>query len=194
MARSKDATREAILEAAEAVIREKGAHAMTMDAVARGAGCAKGLVHYHFKTKQRLMMESVRRIAAAREAAWISALDTPDPQSAIDETWDLLKQEADSGTLKAWTSLTALPDKEVDQEVNEASARFRAGITAATTGLLRRTGLKTTIHEEQLGWLLAAIVQGMVFQLAAGADAHVLENAYAAAWLGLLSLTEPAGQ
>lgn len=194
MARSKDATREGILEAAEAVIREKGAHAATVDAVAKAAGCAKGLVHYHFKTKQLLLVETVRRIAQSREAAWIQALDTPDPQSAIDRTWGLLKREADSGTLKAWTSLTALPDKKIDQEVNEASARFRAGIAAGTSGLFRRTGLETTIDREQLGWLLAAVVQGMVFQLAAGADVAVLENAYAAAWLGLLSLTKPADQ
>ncbi len=51
--------------------------------------------------------------------------------------------------------------------------------------------MKPSIPAEQLGWLLAAIVQGMAFQVAAGGDMEVIENAYAAAWLGVLSLAEP---
>ena len=48
MARSKEATRQSILEAAEAILRRHGAHALTMGSVATGAECAKGLVTYHF--------------------------------------------------------------------------------------------------------------------------------------------------
>ena len=188
MARSKEATRKSILDAAEAVLRRRGAHAMTMDAVARAAKCAKGLVHYHFQTKKQLLVETVLRIAAAREAVWVEAFDTPNPQDAIDRTWVV---EADSGTLKAWTSLVALADEAVDQAVNKASSELRGRITEATEELLARAGLRPTIGGEPMGWLLAAVVHGIGFQVAAGGDMDVLENAYAAAWLGLLSLTEP---
>ena len=191
MARSKEATHKSILDAAEAVLRQRGAHAMTMDAVARAAKCAKGLVHYHFQTKKRLLVETVLQIAAAREAVWAEAFDTPNPQDAIDRTWEVVKGEADSGTLKAWTSLVALADDAVDQTVNKVSLAFRSQITEATKELLARAGLRATIGSEPLGWLLAAVVHGIGFQLAAGGDMDVLENAYAAAWLGLLSLTEP---
>lgn len=191
MARSKEATRKSILDAAEAVLRQRGAHAMTMDAVARAAKCAKGLVHYHFQSKKQLLVETVRQIAAARETVWAEAFNTPNPQDAIDRTWDVVKGEADSGTLKAWTSLVALADDAVDQAVNKASSEFRSRITEATKELLARAGLRPTIGGEPLGWLLAAVVHGIGFQVAAGGDMDVLENAYAAAWLGLLSLTEP---
>ncbi len=191
MARSKEATRKSILDAAETVLRQRGAHTMTMDAVARAAKCAKGLVHYHFQTKKQLLVETVLRIAAAREAVWAEAFDTQNPQDAIDRTWEVVIGEADSGTLKAWTSLVALADDTVDQAVNKASSEFRSRITEATKELLARAGLRPTIGGEPLGWLLAAVVHGIGFQVAAGGDMDMLENAYAAAWLGLLSLTEP---
>jgi hypothetical protein len=84
-----------------------------------------------------------------------------------------------------------LSDREVDQTVNNAAQEFRTKLTEATEQLLERAGMKPSIPPEHLGWLMAAIVQGMAFQVVAGGDMEVLENAYAAAWLGLLSLTEP---
>jgi len=151
------------------------------------------LVTYHFKTKTALLVESVLRLAAAREAAWAEAFETPDPQEAIDRTWGVLTREAESGALRAWISLVALGDADVDQAVNEAASRFREQITRATGDLLARAGLETTIPGEQLGWLLAAVIEGMGFQIAGGGEPDVLENAYAAAWLGLLALAEPQG-
>ncbi|MCZ6857737.1 MAG: TetR/AcrR family transcriptional regulator [Gemmatimonadetes bacterium] len=191
MPRSKEATKKAILDATETLLRRRGAPALTLEAVAHEAGCAKGLVNYHFRTKGQLLVEAVQRIAAERDAAWVQAFDSPNPQDAIDRTWDVLKREAQSGTLKAWTSLGALSDKEVDQTVNNAAQEFRTKLTEATEQLLERAGMKPSIPPEHLGWLMAAIVQGMAFQVVAGGDMEVLENAYAAAWLGLLSLTEP---
>ncbi len=191
MARSREATRKAILDATEALLKLRGAHTLTIDAVAREAKCAKGLVNYHFRTKGQLLVEAVQRIAAARQAVWVQAFDSPNPQDAIDRTWDVLKRESQSGTLRAWTSLVALAEKDVDRVVNDACREFRSKITASTEQLLARAGMKPSIPAEQLGWLLAAIVQGMAFQVAAGGDMEVIENAYAAAWLGVLSLAEP---
>lgn len=191
MARSKEAARKAILDAADLVLKRDGAYNMTMDAVARAAGCAKGLLHYHFHTKQRLLVEAVGRISTEREVQWTQAFDTADPHEAIDRTWNVIAQEVESGTLRAWSSLLTLSDSAVDQAVSKASARFRDQITTATRDLLARANCESTLPVDRLGWLLTAVVDGMSFQLAAGADAEVLADAYAAAWLGVLSLTSP---
>ncbi|MCH7716033.1 MAG: TetR/AcrR family transcriptional regulator [Gemmatimonadetes bacterium] len=191
MARSKEAARKAILDAADLVLKRDGAFNMTMDAVARAAGCAKGLLHYHFHTKQRLLVEAVGRISTEREVQWTQAFDTADPHEAIDRTWNVIAQEVESGTLRAWSSLLTLSDSAVDQAVSKASARFRDQITTATRDLLARANCESTLPVDRLGWLLTAVVDGMSFQLAAGADAEVLADAYAAAWLGVLSLTSP---
>ena len=189
MPRSKQKSRESILNAVESVLRKRGAHYTTMDTVANAAGCVKGLLHYHFDTKQKLLVEAVTRIARARETAWREAFDTPDPQEAVDRTWALIRKEADSGTLRAWSSLVALADPKVDQAVSTAAGRLRDLMAEGTARLLETTGVEASVPTREMGWLLAAVVHGMTFQAAAGADLDVLENAYAAAWLGLLSLT-----
>jgi AcrR family transcriptional regulator len=189
MPRSKQKSRESILEAVESVLRKRGAHSTTMDTVATEAGCAKGLVHYHFDTKQKLLVEAVSRIAKTRETAWNEAFDTPDPQEAVDRTWSLIRKEADSGTLRAWSSLVALGDPEVDRAVSIAAAALRELMAEGTERLFEATGVEPGVPTREMGWLLAAVVHGVTFHAASGADLSVLENAYAAAWLGLLSLT-----
>jgi hypothetical protein len=57
--------------------------------------------------------------------------------------------------------------------------------------LLEALGLEPRVAAAELGWYLAAVVQGMEVLLSAGARSTELEGAYAAAWLGILSLTRP---
>jgi AcrR family transcriptional regulator len=60
-----EARREAILRAALELVREHGAHALTLDAVARHAGVSKGGLIHHFNTKEAL----VRGVIDASTAA-----------------------------------------------------------------------------------------------------------------------------
>ncbi|MFY7961726.1 MAG: TetR/AcrR family transcriptional regulator [Elsteraceae bacterium] len=57
-----------ILDAAEALVREKGVAGLTIEAAAQGAGVSKGGLLYHFGTKEALliaMLERLGRIMAA---------------------------------------------------------------------------------------------------------------------------------
>ena len=56
-------SREEILDAAEAVVQERGAAGMTLDAVAAQAGVSKGGLLYHFPSKDALLEAMVERIA-----------------------------------------------------------------------------------------------------------------------------------
>ena len=54
-------SRDAILDAAEQVVRDKGSHHLTIDAVARESGLSKGGVLYNFPSKQALLEGMVDR-------------------------------------------------------------------------------------------------------------------------------------
>lgn len=56
------ATREKILDAAMAVVREQGVAKLTLDEAAKVAGVSKGGVLYHFKTKDDLIRGMVERL------------------------------------------------------------------------------------------------------------------------------------
>jgi AcrR family transcriptional regulator len=55
-----------IVEAMRRSVAARGAEASTFDQVAREAGVSRGLLHYHFGTKERLIAEVVRRDAEIR--------------------------------------------------------------------------------------------------------------------------------
>ncbi|MGY3581491.1 AcrR family transcriptional regulator [Bradyrhizobium sp. USDA 4341] len=63
-----DATKQAILDAAEVVFASHGYEGAPMKAVAKTAKVTQGLIHYHFETKERLFEEVLRRRSTAINA------------------------------------------------------------------------------------------------------------------------------
>lgn len=55
-------SRDAILDAAESVVKESGAAHLTLDAVCAKAGLSKGGLLYHFHTKEALMLAMLERL------------------------------------------------------------------------------------------------------------------------------------
>lgn len=64
----KQSSREAILDAAEAVVMQSGAAHLTLDAVAEAAGVSKGGLLYHFPSKDALVEGMIRRCVTQFEA------------------------------------------------------------------------------------------------------------------------------
>lgn len=190
MPRDPEAARNAILDAAERLLRR--GNSGTIDQVAREARRAKGLVHYHFRTKAALLAATATRISERRRRAWAAAFDAPTPDAAIQSSWLLLLREHEAGELRAWIALCAEPAAVTGRAVSNETEAFAAEITEATGGLLASLGLRPTVPAVEIGRYLAAVVQGMGFQLAAGGAPEELQGAYAAAWLGALSLARPS--
>jgi len=63
-----------IVEAMRASVARRGTAGSTFDHVAREAGVSRGLLHYYFGTKERLLAEVVRRDAEIRIGALGAAL------------------------------------------------------------------------------------------------------------------------
>ncbi len=57
-----------IVEAMRTSVAEHGISGSTFDVVARAAGVSRGLLHYYFGTKERLLVEAVRRETEVRGA------------------------------------------------------------------------------------------------------------------------------
>jgi AcrR family transcriptional regulator len=58
-----------IVDAMRTSVAERGTAGSTFDQVARAAGVSRGLLHYYFGTKERLLVEVVRRDCDVRMAA-----------------------------------------------------------------------------------------------------------------------------
>lgn len=189
MARNAERARISILDATLQLLRRGGS--LTVDQVAVAAQCAKGLVHYHYQTKGALLAAAASRLAERRRARWSGAFRAATPAVAISQSWELLVSESRDGTLRAWFALCAEPDEVTGRTVRKEVGSFGAAIALATDSLVAELGLTPTVSIQELGLLLAAVVHGTGLQLEAGVSPASLQGAYAAAWLGVLSLTRP---
>ena len=73
MKRTDTLLRDALLDAAEAVVARQGVANVTLDAVAAEAGMSKGGLLHHFRTKDRLIEGLVTRAAENWRACWMEA-------------------------------------------------------------------------------------------------------------------------
>ena len=76
-----------IVEAMRRSVAARGAAGSTFDQVAREAGVSRGLLHYHFGTKERLLAEVVRRDSEIRLEHLGSELDSA---TTVTEVIDVL--------------------------------------------------------------------------------------------------------
>jgi AcrR family transcriptional regulator len=76
-----------IVDAMRVSVAKRGAAGSTFEHVAREAGVSRGLLHYYFGTKERLLVEVVRRDAEIR----VARLDEPLAKAeTVDDVVDVL--------------------------------------------------------------------------------------------------------
>ncbi|MCU0985583.1 MAG: TetR/AcrR family transcriptional regulator [Acetobacteraceae bacterium] len=82
--RDRDDTRRRLLDAAEAIVAERGVTALTLEKVAAAAGVSKGGLLHHFPSKEALLRAIVTRMAEEMRAVFdmIYALCPPGPGRA----------------------------------------------------------------------------------------------------------------
>ncbi len=76
-----------IVDAMRDSVAERGAAGSTFEHVAREAGVSRGLLHYYFGTKERLLVEVVRRDAELRVARLDEMLEKA---KTVDDVLDVL--------------------------------------------------------------------------------------------------------
>lgn len=180
-----------LLDAAETMLKTHGAAAFTLDAVAAQASCAKGLAHYHFGSRSKLIIAVNDRLWDKRERDWSAALRGQVPEECMRQSWSLLASEAASGVTRAWLSLLTEPDRALAQAVRRRMERFETVLLSATTSLLDVLGLEPSIPADEWSRLLSAGVYGLGLELVARGRSPSLEADYSAIWLSALGLTKP---
>src|SRR5262245_8129528 len=67
--------RKELIEATIESLARRGYDETTMAVVADGAGLSRGIVNFHFETKERLLVETLRYLADEYREHWRRALD-----------------------------------------------------------------------------------------------------------------------
>jgi AcrR family transcriptional regulator len=160
-----------IVEAMRASVGKRGAASSTFDVVAREAGVSRGLLHYYFGSKERLMVEVVRSDCDARVAALEENLATA---TSADEFVAFLVQsldaflsdEAGQAVLYEMLSASRRSD-EIRAELAELYRRWRAQLADALRDKQQEGVVALDAEPEAVAALLFALGDGMGLQVIA---------------------------
>lgn len=185
--------RAAIVAAMLPVMAQHGYERATIQAIAREAGLTPGLIHYHFKSKQEILVELVKAImefARARfdRAAANSSSPTERLRAYIDARLGL-GDGAAPDMVAAWVMVgaEAVRQPEVRALYEQAIAAELAALTQLLHGCLAQRR-RATEAAPALAAGLVAMMEG-AFQLSSAA-AGVMPVGYAAdAAMGFASLS-----
>jgi AcrR family transcriptional regulator len=169
------AKKDAILDASAALMVQIGLDGWSMDQVAATAGCAKGLVVYHYKTKTELLDQTAGRILREIHDRRVTALGAGAAGSALVRLWWAVVDDVRSGRFAAAVALRSvgLPAR---SDTPDETLR----ITAA-----RALDVETEVLADPLA--IAAVLDGLAFQLLAGRPQAQVREAFDQLWLAMVA-------
>lgn len=168
--------KDSITAAAVRVLLHDGLPGWSVDRVAREAGCAKGLVHYHHGTKRDLLLRASESLGSSRRERRLEALQGSGA-ATLDRLWALLVREVRHGEWAAWASLTAAPDLPNRAPSTPDLLEFGAAIGRA---------LDLPPLDPPRCRLAVAALDGFQVALALGDPEEAVHEAYHRLWLALL--------
>jgi AcrR family transcriptional regulator len=158
-----------IVDAMRASVAQRGAAASTFDHVAREAGVSRGLLHYYFGTKERLLAEVVRRDCDIRMAlldeALAGARGADDIIDALVRSLEAMLAE-DPGFYTLLFELFTLSRRnvEISEEMAELARRPRDHVAEVLAGAERSGHVRLTAAPEAVADVLFGLGDGLAFR------------------------------
>jgi AcrR family transcriptional regulator len=165
----------AILDASAALVATAGFEGWSMDRVAAGAGCAKGLVVYHYRDRPTLLEATALRLLTDRHRLRLEALAAGAAPSALARLWWAVTEEVRSGRSAALFSLRA--------------HGFPRTTSPEPRGLRGPVARALEIEEAILAsdTAIEALLDGLALQLLARQPESVVREAYDQLWIAMIA-------
>jgi AcrR family transcriptional regulator len=158
-----------IIDAMRDSVAQRGAAGSTFEHVAREAGVSRGLLHYYFGTKERLLVEVVRRDAELRIARLDEMLERA---KTVDDVLDVLVSsltdmiENDPGFFLLLYELFSAGRRnpDIQHEVGQLFERTRSHVGAVLRAKEAEGVLKLRFDAEAVVSYLFAVGDGFALQ------------------------------
>lgn len=179
--RNTETRRRQIVDALARLMSHTSYSEASINAIAREAGLASGLVHYHFPSKQAVLVALVDRLVEgleARHAARLAAAEDS-PWGRLDafiDAFTALDADADPVAVVTWTRLgdEASRRPDVAEPYRAAIGRWHSELTDRVAAVLAEAGRRHTEAPAHAAGLMAAI-EG-AFHLASAAPGIIPEG------------------
>lgn len=161
-----------IVDAMRASVGLRGAAGSTFDHVAREAGVSRGLLHYYFATKERLLVEVCRRdcdirMAVLDEALAATRTDDELIDALVRSLQDLLHE--DPGFIALFFELftTSRHNPEIAAEVREITRRTREHVARLLEAKEREGTIRLGAGADAVATVLFSIADGLAMRMLA---------------------------
>lgn len=164
-----------IVEAMRQSVARRGVAGSTFDHVAREAGVSRGLLHYYFGTKERLLAEVVRRDCDVRMALLderIGEAETADVVFArlVAELTDLVDREPEVITLIFELFTLGRRNEDIAAEFAELMRRTRDQLAALLAAKRDEGVLHLAAEPAAVADVLFAVADGFALRMVAEPD------------------------
>jgi AcrR family transcriptional regulator len=159
-----------IVDAMRASVASRGVAGSTFDHVAREAGVSRGLLHYHFATKEKLLAEVVRRDCDIRLGALDAALA---PAAGADELVEALVRSLEDIVERdpAFIALVfelftcARRNAEIAVEMGELMRRIREHVARLLADKEREGAIKLGAEPAAVATVLLSLADGLAMRM-----------------------------
>lgn len=155
-----------IVEAMRASVAERGIAGSTFDRVAREAGVSRGLLHYYFGSKERLLVEVVRRESDVRierlEEAIGGAASAEDVLDALVRSFEEWLGDGPAPVMIYEMLTLAQRNEEIAAQLAELGRRTRSHLAGALEGKQDTRVLSLRIEPELAAMFLFALADGVM--------------------------------
>jgi AcrR family transcriptional regulator len=156
-----------IVEAMRTSVAARGIAGSTFDQVAREAGVSRGLLHYYFGSKERLLLEVVRRECEVREARLEDSIagagNAEEVLEALVRSLEEILGEGLTGPVLFFEILTqAQRQQEIAVELAELGRRLREAFAAALAAKARDGVLALKAEPDVVASFLLALADGII--------------------------------
>jgi AcrR family transcriptional regulator len=159
-----------IVDAMRSSVARRGAAGSTFDHVAREAGVSRGLLHYYFGTKERLLVEVVRRDCDIRmdilDAALSDVCTAEDFVDALVRSLeDVLENDPDFYALLFEITTMARRNDEIAGELSDLYRRTRRHVADLLQAKQDEGVLRLADEPEAVAAILFALGDGIALQV-----------------------------
>lgn len=167
-----------IIDSMRDSVAQRGAAGSTFEHVAREAGVSRGLLHYYFGTKERLLVEVVRRDAEIRVARLDELLaDAATVDDVIDvlvgSLTDLIENEPAFFLLIFELFSAGRRNPEIQREVGQLFDRTRSHVAEVLEAKEREGVLSLRYEADAIVAYLSAVADGFALQALSEPDRDI---------------------
>lgn len=176
------AKQELIVRTAYAVMSERGVDRMSLQDVADEAGVSKGIILYHFKTKENLVLTTMRWVLIRVEQRIREAIeDTERPEERIEAMIDAIFVSPKANRRFYLTYIELLDHAARFEPFSELHATFHAIVNGLYAQVVREgvdAGVFTVGDVDEAGAVLRALIDGLFLQWLLERDREAAYAAY----------------